>query len=973
MESSRKKAVAAAIQALPAELRHVASRWFDRLSVERPNEALEIDAIPALAKLVACSDFAASTLLREWPWFVGLGKAKNAAPDVSGLARFVDQIRRSDEDIELVKEQLRRFRHRCMLHILYREITGAATLSETLSSLSDLADGLLDAAAGFSECLVRQRHGEVRGDDGKPVSIVILAMGKLGGRELNFSSDIDLIFLIPSGESSGGYESDGQKRLSAPEYFSRVTRHIVALLDEVTADGFAFRIDTRLRPFGESGPPVVSFAALESYLLQHGRDWERYAYVKARIAGPHPPDHVVDELTKHLIAPFVYRRYLDFGVFESLREMQGLIAAEVKRREMADNIKLGPGGIREIEFIVQSLQLVRGGSRTEFQQTGLLDVLPRLVGRQGLGESDADSLRDAYHFLRRLENFIQAIRDRQTHDLPTDTEDQARLCLAMGHTDWAALLADLDRHRDIVTQQFDAIAFRGDSSGPDERLQKSLADTWESGAEHAVWLQLLDEEGFAQADAIATRLVAFLNAPATRQIDSIARRRLQKFIPLLLRLLTESARPLTALERVIALLEKVLRRSAYLALLNENRQVMARLVELCERSTYIAQQIERFPVLLDELLDPSNYSTHMTQDELLVELEQRLASASAGDSEAQMAVLGQFQRANLFRIAVADFTGKLPIMKVSDGLTELAETVLRHALRVAWQDLTDKHGAPGYLLHGKRREAGFGVIAYGKLGGLEMSYGSDLDLVFLHDSQGAEQLTDGDKPLDNAMFFTRLVRRLAHFLTTQTGSGMLYEVDMRLRPDGQSGLLVSSVEAFERYQEENAWTWEHQALLRARPVAGSSEIAKEFSRIRADTLSTRVRLPSLREDVVAMRGRMRARLDTSDAQLFDLKQGIGGIADIEFIVQYRVLANAGVHASVFFYSDNIRQLEALAKMGCISETTSLHLQEVYKTYRLRLHHLVLDEQKPLVSQSEFVTERNDVAELWEQTFVTAAS
>lgn len=968
MESSQKKAVAAAVQTLPPELRNSALRWFDRLSAERPNEALDIDAIPALAKLVACSDFAASTLLREWQWFVGLGKAKDAAPDVSVLARFVDSIRRSDEDIELVKEQLRRFRHRRMLHILYREVTGVATLVETLSSLSDLADGLLDAAAGFAEGLVRERHGEVRGDDGKPVSIVILAMGKLGGRELNFSSDIDLIFLIPSGE-----KSDGQKCLSAPEYFSRVTRHIVALLDEVTADGFAYRIDTRLRPFGDSGPPVVSFAALESYLLQHGRDWERYAYVKARISGPHPPGPVVDELTKQLIAPFVYRRYLDFGVFESLREMHGLIAAEVKRREMADNIKLGPGGIREIEFIVQSLQLVRGGSRAEFQQTGLLDVLPRLVGREGFDESDADVLKDAYHFLRRLENFIQAIRDRQTHDLPTDTEDQARLCLAMGHTDWAALLADLDQHRSNVTRQFDAIAFRDHSSDPDEHLQKSLADTWESGAEYAVWLQLLGEAGFDQADEIATRLVAFLNAPATRQIDSIARRRLQKFIPLLLRLLKESARPLTALERVIALLEKVLRRSAYLALLNENRQVMARLVELCERSTFIAQQIERFPVLLDELLDPSIYSTRMTQDELLVELEQRLASASAGDSEAQMAVLGQFQRANLFRIAVADFTGNLPIMKVSDSLTHLAETVLRHALRVAWQDMSDKHGAPGYLLHGQRCQAGFGIIAYGKLGGLEMSYGSDLDLVFLHDSQGAEQHTDGDKPLDNTMFFTRLVRRLAHFLTTQTGSGMLYEVDMRLRPDGQSGLLVSSVEAFERYQEENAWTWEHQALLRARPVAGSSKITKEFNRIRADTLSTRVHLQRLRDDVVAMRGRMRTTLDKSDGQLFDLKQGAGGVADIEFIVQYLVLANAAAQTSVFYYSDNIRQLEALAKSGCISETTSLRVQDIYKSYRLRLHHLALDEQKLLVSQDEFVTERNDVAELWEQTFVTASS
>jgi glutamate-ammonia-ligase adenylyltransferase len=560
------------------------------------------------------------------------------------------------------------------------------------------------------------------------------------------------------------------------------------------------------------------------------------------------------------------------------------------------------------------------------------------------------------------------VTSQQTHELPTDAVDRARLCLAMRYPDWDTLLADLDKYRATVSRQFDAIAFRDLGDDSDTRLQQRLAEKWEGDADPAAWEQLLADEGFTQAADIADRVVAFSRASGTKQIDTTARRRLQQFMPALLLLIKDSEQPLRALIRILAVVEKILRRSAYLALLNENSQVLARLVSLCECSTYIAEQIARYPVLLDELLDPRISTAQLSQDELIAELRERVAYTQEDDSEAQMALLGQFQRASLFRIAVADFTGNLSIMKVSDSLTELAEAVLSHALRVAWQDMVVKHGVPQYIVDGETFDAGFAIVAYGKLGGLELSYRSDLDLVYLHDSQGMEQKTNGDKSLENSMFFTRLVRRLVHFLTTQTGSGMLYEVDMRLRPDGQSGLLVSSIEAFERYQEENAWTWEHQALLRARPVAGSAEIGSEFQRIRADTLSGRVRSDKLREDVAAMRRRMRVKLDKSGDERFDLKQGAGGIGDIEFIVQYLVLSNAAEHPSVFYYSDNIRQLEALATSGCIVEETSLRLQDVYKTYRLRLHHLTLDEKKPLVSQSEFAQERSYVQAIWEQTF-----
>jgi glutamate-ammonia-ligase adenylyltransferase len=423
---------------------------------------------------------------------------------------------------------------------------------------------------------------------------------------------------------------------------------------------------------------------------------------------------------------------------------------------------------------------------------------------------------------------------------------------------------------------------------------------------------------------------------------------------------------LTALRRVLDIVERILRRSAYLALLNENARVLERLVSLCEQSGYIADEIARYPVLLDELLDPTVHSSPLVPGELDDELAARLAECDADDTEAQISVLGQFQRANQFRVAVADIAGHLPIMKVSDSLSWLAEAVLKQVLCITWRDLADKHGEPHYELDGERHKAGFAIIAYGKLGGLEMSYGSDLDLVFLHDSTGTRRETDGPRPLDNAVFFTRLVRRLSHFLTAQTGSGMLYEVDTRLRPDGQSGVMVSSIEAFERYQEGNAWTWEHQALLRARPVAGSEAIAAVFNRVRGETLSSRVRRDRLRDDVLDMRKRMRANLDKSGADVFDLKQGAGGIGDIEFIVQYLVLSKAAEDPEVYFYSDNIRQLDALAAGGFIDAAVADRLQDIYRAYRRCLHHLALDDKKPLVGRDEFTAERRYVEDLWEQ-------
>tara|TARA_R110002096_G_scaffold154_30_gene1007 strand:+ start:3260 stop:6160 length:2901 start_codon:yes stop_codon:yes gene_type:complete len=944
------------ITELPETLQPAAQLWVEQVIDD--GHTIPDDLLAPLLRCVACSEFAATTLRREFTWFVANAASFAHTADSSNLDSFVEWTQKNCSDQAELKSALRKFRNRFLLRVLWREVHRLADVKETLTQLSLLADRLLEVAMRAAEQDLHSRFGLVRNRDGEKVSLVVLGMGKLGGRELNFSSDIDLIFCYPEDGVT-----DGERSLSAQEYFTRMTRYVIALLDEVTADGFVFRVDTRLRPFGESGPPIVSFAALESYLLQHGRDWERYAYVKARIVGWQPPSPVAESLYTQLIQPFVYRRYLDYGVFESVREMQRLIATEVRRRELEHNVKLGPGGIREAEFIVQAMQLVRGGSEVELQSRELLTVLPKLVNERGLTAAAADELAIAYCYLRRVENFIQAIRDQQTHDLPDSETDRERLRLAMQCESWDTFFAKLSEHRQTISTHFNSIAFRDDDD--DRPAEHSFRQLWESSASAERWADALRNAGSLDGEILATHIVDFAALPGTQQIDSVSGERLRRFMPKLLATVVESPRPVAALRRTLAITQGILRRSAYLALLNENQHAMSRLVGLCGRSQYIANQIARYPALLDELLDPCGYTDEITRAEIEAELKQKLSGVDTTDSELQVQTIAQFQRATMFRIAVADFNDQLSIMKVSDALTWLAEVVLEEALRVAWNDLVARHGAPHYVRDGIRHPAGFGVVAYGKLGGIELSYGSDLDIVFLHDSAGEKQMTDGDRPQDNALFFSRLVRKLVHFLTTQTGSGALYEVDTRLRPDGRSGLLVTNTEAFETYQVENAWTWEHQALLRARAVAGSASIAAEFERIRRETLSNRVRRKQLREDVVSMRRKMRDKLDRSDGSHFDLKHGQGGIGDIEFLVQYLVLREAKSHPEVTCYSDNIRQIDALIDAGIIADPPGRQLQDVYRVYRLHLHRRVLNGQNALCGPDRFVSEREFVASLWD--------
>ncbi|NOR68040.1 MAG: bifunctional [glutamate--ammonia ligase]-adenylyl-L-tyrosine phosphorylase/[glutamate--ammonia-ligase] adenylyltransferase, partial [Woeseiaceae bacterium] len=570
MKPSANKKFKQLISNLPDEFSDVLPLWLERLESSHPASAARFsspdDFLARMTRLVACSEFAANTIVREWPWVLSCRDdgAFLQAPDREALHAFASEISGSMDDIDIVKSRLRRFRDRWLLHVLWRDICGAASLNETLQALSDLADDLIAACTKYATRIVQERFGIPRNEHRAEIPVVVLAMGKLGGRELNFSSDVDLIFLY-----TDDGETDGRRPLSAHEYFTRLTQQIVALLDEVTADGFVFRVDTRLRPFGDSGPPVVSFAALESYLPQHGRSWERYAYIKARITGPPVSEAVAEELMSNMIEPFVYRRYLDFGVFESLRDMQALIAAEGQKKELASNIKLGPGGIREIEFIAQSLHLVRGGSDRRLRSPELQVVLPRLANNLGLSESSVVELLNAYTFLRRLKNFIKAMRDQQSHDLPNDPTDRARLCLAMSYPDWDKLVADLDMHRSNVSRQFENVAFRSERPESQSTAATTFSECWISSSTAAQWRDLLEQQGFAEAGELSAIVVNFRHAPLTLQIDKVARERLDQLMPKLLVQLRDKPRPSPVLGRVLDIVERILRRSAYVALLNE--------------------------------------------------------------------------------------------------------------------------------------------------------------------------------------------------------------------------------------------------------------------------------------------------------------------------------------------------------------------------------------------------------------------
>ena len=768
-------------------------------------------------------------------------------------------------------------------------------------------------------------------------------MGKLGGAELNASSDIDLILVYPE---EG--DTDGKRPLSNHEFFTRLTRRLIGALNEWTEDGFVFRVDTRLRPYGDSGPLVVSFDMLENYLITQGRAWERYAWIKGRVLTGDQPDALLA-----MVRPFVFRRHLDYGAFAAMRSLHSHVRHEVNLRDRLDDIKLGPGGIREIEFIVQVFQLIRGGHERSLQQQPTLPVLQALGERQFIAPAAVAELHAAYIFLRNLEHRLQYRDDQQTQALPADHEARALLAECMGFTEEAGFLAVLARHRAAVSLHFEAIFGEADTEGhPLSMLWQEQPAESDDVAGDSAALEQLARLGFAQAPELCRRLALFRNGSRYRQMPAASQRRLDRLVPAAIATAASRRNPDATAERLLALFESISRREAYLALLHEYPHALERVADLMSASPWVAQYITQHPILLDGLLDARTLLSAPDWTALRAELRASLDSAE-GDVERQMDLLRHFKNTQTLHCIAQDLAGTLPLETLSDQLSDLACVILEEVLRLCWQGLRQHH----------REQPLFAIVGYGKLGGKELGYASDLDIVFVYE----------DAAPGAAENYARLAQRINHWLTSITAAGVLYETDLRLRPDGASGLLVTPLESMRQYQLQQAWLWEHQALTRARSVAGDAAISSAFEELRI-TVLRKPRVPSvLRGEIIGMRRKMLAA-HPNTSKLFDIKHDPGGIIDVEFMVQYLVLGHAQHHAALTANAGNLALLKTAAGLGLITDADAVAVRAAYRQFRELQHQLRLaGERYARVEPRKVAASVAAVSALWETLLGDTAS
>lgn len=948
------------LTSIPETLRESVRGSLDQWIAQVTERNLQIEpndtVLRSFPQVWCSSEFISNSCTRNPALLTGLiesGELESVYDDQT-YRNKVESLAAIDEADLMTK--LRRLRQREMVRIAWRDLAGWADLNETLMDLSLLADACIQYALDF---LYRQAC-ELRGTpllaDGSPQQIVVLGMGKLGAYELNYSSDIDLIFAYPE----EGVLPD-RKETSYSEFFTRLCQKLVKVLDDITVDGFVFRTDIRLRPFGDSGAVILSFDGMESYYLTQAREWERYAMIKARqVAG----DFKTGAQLMAMLKPFVYRRYLDYGAFEELRSLKSQITQELKRKDRMENVKLGPGGIREIEFIGQAFQLIRGGNEKSLQTRGILDVLAILGRLNLLPPTDAEELSESYRFLRRVENHIQQYQDRQTHDLPTNDKAKLILAYSMGYPAWEDFKTELDSVRASVHAVFDQVFAVSKQNHKDKLSQK----IWALTEDEQELCTDLEGYGFQQAEKTLFALKNFKYSAALRRMTTKGAAVVDRLIPELIESAQLVDNPDETLTRLLKLFEAVAGRNVYLALLAENPDALNQLIRLASASSWICDYLSLYPVLFDELLDIRRLYEPLKLDDLNEQLDDLLKSIDIQDLEQAMIVLRQFKHLNVLRVAAADIMGAIPLMVVSDYLTYIAESIVRHVVERTWLMLTDKHGYPPGT---GRDNIDFAVIGFGKLGGIELGYGSDLDLVFLYGCPDGHAMTDGEKPLSSAQFYGRLGLKVRHILDTKMLSGVLYEVDMRLRPSGDSGLLVTHIGVYEDYLKNQAWTWEHQALVRGRFIAGDRRLKSLYEGIRHRILSLPRDREKLKTEVREMREKMRAALDTKEADKFDLKQSKGGIADIEFIVQFGVLANAADHPELTTYTDNVRLLEGLAEHGFISQSEAIMLKTAYCTYRDTGHKQVLQGDKALIDDSEVQEMRRQVEAIWQKTMISA--
>ncbi len=841
-------------------------------------------------------------------------------------------------DDDAVKAQLRRLRQRAMAHIALRDLCGLAPLAEVVESMTLLADVTTNFALNHYHRQLAAIYGEPLDKGGRPQRLLIIGMGKLGGRELNVSSDVDYIFVYPEEGDTAG-----PKSIENYDFFNRLGKRIIAALGEITADGQVFRVDMRLRPNGDSGPLVCSLDALENYFITQGREWERYAWIKGRTmnsGGNLQPEWVT--AMQKIARPFVFRKYLDFGAINAMRDLHAQIRREVVRKDMAGHVKLGPGGIREIEFIAQVFQLIRGGRDPGLQIRPTLAVLAQLASRQLIPAETEHELHTAYVFLRRLEHRLQYVEDKQTHMLPEDPAAQASIAHSMEFADWPALLVVLDGHREKVSRHFEQI-FSDPEAG-----EHPLTGLWLGQLDEDTAIEAFGNLGFRQPGEAIRRLAELRAASRYLQLPTTNRSRLDAIGPRLIEAAGATGDPDTTLARGLHFIEGISRRGAYLALLQQYPLALRRVADMICASHWAADYLSRYPLLLDELLDPRLYDSATDWAGFRENLKRNLAD-HAGDTEREMDILREVHHAQVFRLLAQDLAGLQTIERLSDHLTELADTIVQETLPLCWHTIKKRHC----------ETPKFAVIGYGKMGGKELGYASDLDLVYLYDDN------DQDAP-ENYM---RLGQRLSTWLASQTPAGMLFETDLRLRPNGDSGLLAVSVDAFRDYQLKNAWAWEHQALTRARFCAGDPAVGARFEEIRCEILCLPRDLAKLREEVVAMRRKMSDAHASKSETGFNLKHDAGGIIDVEFIVQYLVLGYASQHRSLTGNLGNIALLRIAAELGLIPADQAAAAGDSYREYR-RLQHAkrLSANPKALIDRESIARQIAAVNTLWKSVF-----
>ncbi|MBC2704149.1 bifunctional [glutamate--ammonia ligase]-adenylyl-L-tyrosine phosphorylase/[glutamate--ammonia-ligase] adenylyltransferase [Desulfobacula sp.] len=920
--------------------------------------ALDTDLKSDLIKIFLFSEFIAASFTKNPGIFKDLIDSKDLFKSYSEytvVARLEKKISK-DMDVATVKEILLQTKLYETIRIAWRDLTGKAKLSETLFDLSTLADAIVDMAIKVIYDEVCESYGLPVDSEGNFQGMIVLGMGKLGAKELNFSSDIDLIFVYPK----EGY-TNGENIISNEAFFTKVCRRFLRFFSPGSHGINFYRIDTRLRPYGDGGPLVMSSFVFEAYYQAQGREWERYAMIKARpVAG----DIEAGFKLLKVLNSFIYRRYFDYGSFDSFRDMKHRITLQVKNKKLKNNIKLGAGGIREIEFFGQLFQLIRGGVEPKLQEQKILKVLDLLESHSCINEATKKDLKESYVFLRMVENRLQAYADLQTHDIPEKEDQRKVLALSMGVDAWDDFAKNLNDHMQRVHYHFSQLLVSEEQEKPDKEML-DLKELWVNINDPQFTPDSIAIGRFKEPDRVLSILRFLEEHPNTKRLTSNGRKKLARLIPVLVRKIGEQNDPDAVLVKLIDLIITIERRTCYLSLLIENKRALGTLITLAQKSPWIITFLSKHPALLDELMHPATLYFPPGKQALEKEMETRMEGIPSGDLEFLLEELCVFKQINYLRVSAADVSGNYPLMKVSDHLTYIAETVLSQVLLSAWDIVTQKYGFPDGISDKNPEHCGFAVIVYGKVGGLEMGYKSDIDIVFLYKADSG--VTKGRlKSIDTIRFYSNLGQRIINALTMHTPAGILYGADMRLRPGGNSGMIVSHIDAFEDYMKNQAWTWEHQALIRARPVAGDKALCSRFNEIRKAVLIEKRDAKALKKEVGEMRERMREEHLKYKKDFFDLKQSRGCIVDIEFLVQYLILKNAHTCPDITIWTDNIRLLESLDAEGIITGFESERLQKAYLIMRKAVHRLNLQEKSLAISQTQFSEIREHVIDMYDQ-------